>query len=228
MKKNILLFSAVIIFTLVFMLGLYSCGSVPVKKSVTPAPNITCDEKADEAMKEKRYEKSVVLHEFFTKENPDNGLAMYHMGYSYGQLGDRENEVKYYEDAINHGFYGYSIFFNLGMVYGEMGRFEDSVRIFKKAIEIEPDRADNHFGLALAYQRMSDYELAENEFKNAVKLDPDDIDSIFFLGVCYSETGRIDEANKQLEKIIEIDPESDMALKLRLILENKSKDNTGN
>jgi tetratricopeptide (TPR) repeat protein len=199
----------------------YGCGTAPIQKNTIPATDMICDEKADEAMKNRRYEKSIILHEFYLKDNPDNGLAMYHMGYSYGQLGDHENEVKCYEKAIDLGFYGSNIFFNLGMVYGEMGKLDDSIRIFKKAVEIEPKKADNHFGLALAYQRMGSYELAEKELKRSIKLDPGSIDAIYFLGVHYVDAGRIDEAKDQLKKLIEIDPDNDMTQRLKFILEDE-------
>jgi tetratricopeptide (TPR) repeat protein len=197
------------------------CGTAPLKKGSIPITNMVCDEKADEALKDRRYEKSIILHEFYLKENPENGLAMYHMGYSYGQLGDHENEVECYEKAINLGFYGSSIFFNLGMAYREMGMYEDSVRIFKKAMDIEPSMADNHFGLALAYQRMGSNDLAEMELKRAIKLDPKGVEAIYVLGVQYVETERIDEAESQLEKLIKIDPDNDMTQRLKMMLEDK-------
>ncbi len=221
MKKNSILFSIFLFFSLPAMQLFYGCGITPAKKEALPVQGMICDKEADEALMDERYEKSIILHEFFLKENPDNGLAMYHMGFSYGQLGDHENEVKCYEKAISLGFDGAGIFFNLGMVYGEMGRFEDSVRVFKKAIEIEPDRADNHFGLALAYQRMDSFELAEQEFKRAIKLNPGDIDSIYFLGVHYAEAGRMDEAEKQLEKLMKIAPDSETVLSLKALVEDE-------
>jgi tetratricopeptide (TPR) repeat protein len=221
LKKNNILPFVILAFFLSAMQVFYGCGTAASKKDVMPTPELTCDKDADEALKERRYEKSVILHEFYLKEHPDNGLAMYHLGFSHGQLGDHENEVKCYEKAIDLGFYGASIFFNLGMVYGEMGKYEDSVRIFKKAMKIEPGRADNHFGLALAYQQMGSYEPAEEEFKKALELDPEDVDAIYFLGAQYVAAGRIDEAENLLEKLTKIDPDNEMALELKRMLEKE-------
>ena len=217
-KRNKLFFLLIMSFLLLNPL-FYGCGTAPVKKEAMPIHDFICDRKADEALKEGRYEKSIILHEFFLKENPFNGLAMYHLGYSFGQLSDHENEVKCYEEAISLGFYGSGIFFNLGMVYGEMGRFEDSVRIFKRALEIGPESAENHFGLALAYQRMDSYELAEKEFKRAIELDPGDVDYIYFLGLHYVESGRMGEAEDQLDRLKEIAPDNEMTQRLKVLLE---------
>ena len=220
MKKYRILNFLLSVFLLISVQILSGCGTLPAKKGLVP-PLFTCDKKADDALKNKNYEKSIILHEFFLKENPDNGLAMYHTGFSYGQLGDHENEVKFYEEAIKLGYYGSGIFFNLGMVYGEMGKLEDSVRIFKDAIEVEPGRADNHFGLALVYQKMDSGRLAEKEFKRAIHLDPDDVDSIYHLGMLYFETGRIEKAKIQLKKLMEIVPDNEMTLILKNRLEDK-------
>ncbi len=222
MKKNSILFFVILTCIPVAIQMFCGCGTAPVKKEALPVLDMICDKEADKALKDGKYEKSIILHEFFLKDNPGNGLAMYHMGYSYGQLGDHENEVKCYEKAIGLGFYGSSIFFNLGMVYGEMERFEDSVRIFKKAMEVEPDSAENHFGLALAYQKMGSYDLAEEEFKRAIKLDPGNVDSIYFLGLQYVEAGRMDDAKNQLERLMKIAPDDEMTTGLKVLLEGKN------
>lgn len=221
MKKNNLLLITFFILFLQAVQVFYGCGVAPLKEGEIPEQDTVCDKKADEALKNNQYEKSIILHEFFLKENSDNGLAMYHLGFSYGHLGDHDNEIECYEKAINLGFYGSGIFFNLGMVYGEMGKYEDSVRVFKKAIKIDPDQADNHFGLALAYQRMGSYALAEKEYKKAIKLDPENVDTLYFLGLHYVETSQFNDAKKQLKNLTKIDPDNEMALELKRILENK-------
>lgn len=215
-KNNIFLFRMA--FSILLLLAWSGCGT---KSTLSPEAVVVCDKDADEALKNRNYEKSVILHEFYVKENPENGLAFYHLGFSYGLLGDHENEVKYYERAVSLGYYGLGVFFNLGMAYGEMEKFDDSVKIFQKAIEVDPERSDNHFGLALAYQKVDLDKLAEKEFKRAIDLDSKNIDPIYFLGLLYAETGRINKASRQLKKIIEIDSDNFMAFELKKIIEEK-------
>ncbi len=225
MKKDYLLL--LVIFFLSAVLVFYGCSTVK-RKGFSPQQEMICDEKNDEALKDQNYEKSIILHEFFIKENPENGLAMYHLGYSHGQLGDHENEVKYYEEAIRLGYYGSGIFFNLGMAYGEMERYDDAFRIFKNAIKVEPERADNHFGLALILQKMGNTLKAEREFIRAAELAPEDVDTLYYLGMLYAETGRMKKANKQLKKLMKIAPDNEMTHELRDILDKKIEDNTSN
>ncbi len=218
-KKNILQFILLaVIFTV--MQALSGCGGKYVEKKPVPEAFPACDAAADEAMKQQNYEKSIILHEFFIKDNPGNGLAMYHLGFSHGQLGDHIKEVECYEKAIDLGYYGTGIFFNLGMAYGEMDRLEDSLRIFEKAVQVEPDNADNYFGLAVTYQKMAQYEKAQKEFEKVVELKPDDIDALYFLGLIYIDTGEIDKARDILEKINRLYPGSEMGAELKMRLDS--------
>ena len=148
------------------------CGTV---SRVTGGASIefTCDKKADEALKNKNYEKSIILHEFFIKENPDNGLAMYHLGFSYGQLGDHEKEVKYYEEAIRLGYRSPGLFFNLGMAYGETGRPDDAIKMFKRAGELDPEDADSFYHLGMLYLETGQTEKAKKQLEKLMKIDPD-------------------------------------------------------
>ncbi len=204
-----------LIFLLFFCCG---CAGMISLESRSSHAGLECDEKADKALKNKDWIKSIELHEGIIKENPENVLAIYHLGYSYGRIGDHDKEIFYYERAIASGFTGSNVFFNLGMAYGEMGQFRESVRVFKKAMKIEPANPDNHFGLALAYQKLGRDDLAEEYLLKTLKIDSKNIDARYYLGVLYSGTGKRKEAQEQLEKIRTIDPENPMGDQLELIL----------
>ncbi len=75
-------------------------------------------------MKWHDYEAGILLHQHFLEKEPTNGLALYHLGYAYGQTGDHVKEVLYYEKAVSLGFSEYHIFFNMGMAYGELNRIK--------------------------------------------------------------------------------------------------------
>ncbi len=159
-------------FLLISILAWCGCATAPIKKEVSPSV-FTSDKKADEALKNKNYEKSIILHEFFIKENPDNGLALYHLGYSYGQLGDHENEIKYYNEAIKKGYYSPGIFFNLGMAYAETEKFDDAMKMFRKAIALNPEDVDAISNLGTLYLETGQVEKAKKQLEKLIKIDPD-------------------------------------------------------
>jgi tetratricopeptide (TPR) repeat protein len=173
-----------------------------------------CDNDADEAMKRNDYDAGISLHERFLEKEPENALALYHLGYAYGQTGDHLKEVSYYERAISHGFKNDFIFYNLGMAYAELNELDKSVGAYKKALEMDPESADIHFGLAMAYYQMGIADKqAEEEFLNAIKIDPEHVDARLYLSLLYRELGEIQKAAEQLHKVLEIDPNNSGAQK---------------
>jgi tetratricopeptide (TPR) repeat protein len=165
-----------------------------------------CDEKADNAMKQHEYGKAISLHQRLVEKEPANGLALYHLGYSYGQTGDHLREVRCYEKAVGLGFRKDHIFLNLGLAYGELDQLENAIGAFDKALEINPGNADAHFGLALARYRGLADTLAEEEFLRTIEIDPAHLDARLYLSMLYADRGELQKACEQLRNILEIDP----------------------
>jgi len=188
------------------LLSVAGCSKGIFAKKPVPEKTWTCDKGADDAMKRNDYEAAILLHQRLLENEPANGLALYHLGYAYGQTGNHMMEVFYYEKAIDLGFKEASIFFNSGMAYGELYQIENSIRAFNKALDINPDSADNHFGLALAYQRSVSDKLAEKEFLKAIEIDPAHVDARLYLSLLYADMGELQKAAGQLRNILEIDP----------------------
>ena len=196
--------------SLVFSLSVVCVGAGCSKDLLRKSPDIektwACDKAADDVMKRKDYESGILLHVRFLEKEPGNALALYHLGYAHGQMGDHLKEVSYYEKAIALGFRKDRIFYNLGMAYGELNDTQKSVGAFGKALEIDPDDADNHFGLAMAYQKSAADKLAEHEFLKAIEIDPGHVDARLLLSLLYADWGELQKTAGQLRKILEIDP----------------------
>jgi len=182
------------------------CAKRDVVKESVPAKTWTCDKEADEAMKRHDYQEAVRLHQKILEAEPDNTLALYHLGYAYGQTGDHDREVFFYERAAVLGYTEGNIFFNLGMAYGELNRIDEAIESFKKALTLDPDSADSHFGLGLAYQRSVADRPAEQEFLKAIELDPSHVEARLYLSMLYADRGEMQKAASQLREILKIDP----------------------
>ena len=207
-RQNALGFICLCAFTLCLVGIITGAGcSKPISIKKPPSEKAwTCDTAADDAMEREDYHAAMLLHKRLLEDDPDNARALYHLGYAYGQTGNHEAEVLYYEKAIALGFTEDSIFFNLGMAYGELNQIEQSLKAFKKAVSLDPDNADNHFGLAMIYQRRLTDELAEAEFLKAIELDPKHVDARLYLSLLYADMGELQKAGQQLRTILEIDP----------------------
>ncbi len=189
------------------------CSKVLSEKSAEPVKGWTCDKEADEAMKRNDYEAGISLHERFLEKEPENALALYHLGYAYGQIGEHLREVSYYEKAIVLGFREEGMFFNMGMTYCEIGQAEKATSAFKEALKINPGSADNHFGLGMAYHITVTNGLAEEELLKAIEIDPRHADARLLLSLLYADWGELQKAAGQLRKVLEIDPTNDRARK---------------
>ncbi len=191
----------------------FGCSKRIQLKGQNSTETWVCEDAADEAIKQGDYHTAVSLHKTILQNSPDNALALYHLGYTYGQMGDHQKEVSYYEKAMALGFSGNNIYFNAGMAYGELNDIERSIHAFKKALQIKPDSADNHFGLAMAYYRSNlDDRIAEKEFLEAIRIDPGHLDARLYLSLLYTDMGQLKMAAAQLRKILELDPINERAL----------------
>lgn len=196
-----------LMFCLLAVWGGAGCSKGLLEKGPDVEKTWTCDNAADEEMERHDYETAIHLHERFLEKRPANALALYHLGYAHGQMGDHLKEVSYYEKAIALGYRKDHIFFNMGMAYGELNDIEKSFEAFRKALEISPDSGDNHFGLAMAYyQRGIADKMAEEEFLKAIKIDPGHADARLYLSMLYADMGEMKKATEQLRKILEMDP----------------------
>jgi tetratricopeptide (TPR) repeat protein len=182
----------------------------------------SCDDKADEAMLRQDYQAGVLLHDKVLKKDPTNALALYHLGYAYGQMGEHSKEAFCYEKAIALGFVTETIYFNLGMAYGELNEIEDSISAFRKALKINPWSPDSHFGLAMAYYQKGIVDhLAEEEFLKTIAIDPAYIDARLYLSILYADRGELQKACHQLREILKIDPTN---VRARRLLERIEKE----
>jgi tetratricopeptide (TPR) repeat protein len=198
------------------------CSRKMAERRSAPTRTWSCNDEADRAMKLHDYQTGILLHERILEKDPANALALYHLGYAYGQIGDHRKEVFHYKKAIALGFSADSIYFNLGMAYGELSEIEKSISAFKRSLGVNPETSDSHFGLAMAYyQKGTADKLAEEEFLKTIDIEPIHVDARLYLSMLYAERGEIQKACQQLRETLMIDPTNERA---RLLLEKIEKE----
>jgi tetratricopeptide (TPR) repeat protein len=130
------------------------CSKVFLGKKPDVEKNWTCDNEADEAMKRNDYAAGISLHERFLEKDPENALALYHLGYAYGQIGEHQREVSHYEKAISFGYKRDLIFFNLGMAYGD------------------PRHVEARLLLSMLYADWGELQMAADQLRKVLEIDP--------------------------------------------------------
>src|ERR1700728_4431882 len=122
-----------------------------------------CDPLADYYLGMEDYPQSIRRHEIVVKEQPNNALAYYHLGFSYGVPGDHRAELADYQKAVELGLSDWQLFLNLGLLYLDGDRLDDATAVLRLATLLGPYHPETHFNLALAYERTGVYTLAEQE-----------------------------------------------------------------
>lgn len=210
-------FFLLIPFCLPLFLAQGGCTRGIADRETPPRKTWTCDSEADRIMESGDYDTAIISHEALLEKDPDNALALYHLGYIYGQTGAHDKEIRFYERALALGFTPQGLFFNLGMAYGETGRLRDALQSFRRGQEIDPKNADNFFGEAMVHQKTGNDSEEEKALLAALRIRPDHIEARLFLALLYQERGETDRAVREALEVLKIDPHNGAA---RAILEN--------
>lgn len=165
-----------------------------------------CDPLADYFLGMEDYPEAIRRHQLVIKEHPDNALAHYHLGFSFGLMGQHQKELAEYEQAVNLGLDDWELFLNLGLLYIEAGNTHAAMEVLRLASLMGPDHPETHFNLGLAYQRLGMLEPAEQEVLLAVQLDPNQADARNTLATIYAEEGKYSRAHQEWSELVEADP----------------------
>ena len=179
-------------------------------------------EAAEQAARDNQLEKAVELYEKAMKENPESGMICYHLGYTYGLMGNKDKEMELYQKAVDLGYEDGTLYYNLGMAYGERGDLDKAEQIFKKALDKDKNNADAHFGLGIVYESAKRTADAEQAYKDAIGADQKYLDAYYRLSLVYVQDQQPDKARETLQKLLQVQPDYPEAKEL---LEKLNTDN---
>ncbi len=165
-----------------------------------------CDPLADYFLGMEDYPEAIRRHQLVIKDHPDNALAHYHLGFAYGLMGQHQQELAEYRDAIDLGLDDWQLFLNLGLLYLEAGNVREAMQVLKLATLLGPDRPETHFNLGIAYQRLAMLPDAEQEVLLSLQIDPNQLDGRNTLGTIYAEEGKYSRAQDTWNELVEADP----------------------
>ncbi len=196
------------VLVLVFSLSLLWQGRVAAAVGASSPPDEeVCDPLADYFLGMEDYPEAIRRHQLVIKGHPDNALAHYHLGFSYGLMGQHQQELTEYRDAIDLGLDDWQLFLNLGLLYLEAGNVHEAMQVLKLATLLGPERAETHFNLAIAYQRLAMLPNAEQELLLSLQIDPNQVDGRNTLGTIYAEEGKYSRAQDIWKELIGADPD---------------------
>ncbi|HKD69852.1 MAG TPA: tetratricopeptide repeat protein [Candidatus Binataceae bacterium] len=156
-----------------------------------------CDAEADYALGSEDYPEAIRLHQQLIALHPGNALAHYHLGFAYGMMGRRADEIDEYVAAIALGDNDWDLYLNLGLAYLEDGKMEKSIESFKDGVAIDGSHYELHFDLAVAYERSGRFSEALPEISAALRLNPGDLEIYNMQAAIYAELGDFGRARAE-------------------------------
>ena len=209
----------------IFMvLGVWLTGCAAGSQKPAPAP-WRCDTEGDAAVTAGDWQTGLVAHQELLKSDPSNCLALFHLGYIWGQLNERQKEIDFYGRAAACGYNDDDrLFFNKGMALAALGQMDDALGAMERAVDLGPDNADNYFGLGLVAGKTGSPQRAIPALQKAVALDPWHVDARVELIRLYLDHSRWQDASRQIKALEQLDPQNSELPMLRETLHRRRMD----
>lgn len=186
-----------LLIALVVAIALQCADQPRARASGSDDSDQVCDPLADYYLGMEDYPQAIRRHEIVIKLHPNNALAYYHLGFSYGVTGDHRAELADYQKAVELGLSDWQLFLNMGLLYLDSQRLDDATAVLRLAALLGPYHPETHFNLGLAYDRDGMYPEAEQELLLSLRLDPNQVDARNQLGVVYAEEGNFQRAHEE-------------------------------
>lgn len=171
--------------------------AAPASQHITELHGEVCNVQADYFLGIEDYADAICSHREVISRDSRNALAHYHLGFAYGMIGRRQEELKEYRRAVSLGLVDWTLFLNLGLVYLERGDARSAVNVLGLAALLAPERPEPHYNLALAYDQLAKLLEAEEEGLRALVLNPHDPDVLNTLAVLSAEEGDYTRARQE-------------------------------
>jgi len=138
------------------------------------------------------------------KENPQNEIVLYELGYYCDKDSRFEESIEYYDKYLNIDPFNHSVWYNIGITYNRMGMFEKAIEAYDYSLVLNEDFLHAHFNKANALANNNQFEEAIICYHEYLLLDRENDDAYCYLAECYLNTDRYSEALTYYQKAIQL------------------------
>ncbi len=134
---------------------------------------------------------------------PDNPVHAHQCGRVYAQLGDLQNAVGFYRQALRlDGNYAAALL-DLGTALQSLGKTNEAENSLRAAVDVDPRNMRAHLILGGFLESMKRFDESLQCVQNALSLDPNHLDAQLQLGRLYLQREELDKARQLLEPLSE-------------------------
>jgi len=201
-------------------------GAVPANKP-EDKPQITPELRGDIFMAKKQYREAI---EAFREGGPKDPVLWNKMGIAYHQMGQLDNALKSYQQAIRLKKDYLEAINNVGTIYYARKNYRRSITYYRRAIKVAPQEsrtASIYSNLGTAYFARKQYKDAAENFQTALSLDPEVFEHRSNFGILLEERNVEERAKYHyyVAKVYAKNGRNELALQyLRKALEEGFKD----
>jgi tetratricopeptide (TPR) repeat protein len=127
-------------------------------------------------------------------------------GFTYAKLGDYQQALRAYGDAIAASDRYTYAYYNRALTYMMMGNYKKAITDFNDAIRLEPANAEYYFKRGLAYQQLGDQQKASESFSAAIEFDKTHAGAHRHMAEALVQLGRPELATQYRQKADQLAP----------------------
>lgn len=129
------------------------------------------------------------LSELALKSKGDLAESLYRTGLESLWLGNYDNAVGYFENAVNKNPNRADAWVQVGYCKVKQGKNQEAIRAYHQALQLKPEDAQIHNKLGDAYYYAGRLREAIESYTEAARLQPDCAETFYNLAVAYLESG---------------------------------------
>ena len=172
-------------------------GASPIDRAVARAVSLQQQNKIDEAIENWR----AVARIAEGIDNDQAARAWFSVGYL---LGDSEESILAYGQAISLKSDFAEAYNNRGLAKSELGHYKDDIADFDEAIRLKPDLAEAYSNRGNAKIALGQHNEAIADYDKAIRLKPDLAEAYSNRGVAKAKLGQHNEAIADYDKAIQL------------------------
>jgi len=135
---------------------------------------------------------------------PNNFSLRLNLGRIYQALGQPENAIEEYENALRISSTQVIVWNDLAALYLQKGDLNRSELYWRKVAEVWKDRPHVYYNLGVIAVERGRLQDAEGQFNKAISLSPSYFQARYELGMTLEKLGRLGEAGVQYQEIIRL------------------------
>ncbi len=130
----------------------------------------------------------------------ERALVWFERGNAYVQLGNFEDAVNDFTQAINTDPNFADAYYNRGLVLGRLEKHEQAISDFTQALTLNPKNINAFADRGVAYGSLGQHALAISDFTQAITLNPNFASAYYNRAVGYFVEKKCEEARKDVRQ----------------------------